>query len=238
MPSKPAPSRPQSPRFLTTSQLRLSHSFALTTHAPYCNSLCSDTNPGFHPSSVSRPVNKHAQTDQPYVPAFRSRQHLVSRNTTPTCRIDSSASRAYQATPIDNQQHHYTVAMKSTMISSVLLFLVALPFAVADSYDTTLISTVYSTKTVYAVHTEIKTGTPPVSSSCNSTSTYYPTSYGTSAVSSAVYPTGPATGYYPSSTGAGTPTTATLPTFTGAASQLNVNALVAAIAAGVGYLAL
>jgi len=131
--------------------------------------------------------------------------------------------------------------MKSAF-SSVLLFLVALlPFAIAGDYDATTVSTYFSTKTVYLVHTETKTGTPP---SSTPSSVYYPTSYGTSipTFSSAVnYTVSSTGGYYPTGTGSQPtvvgPTTA-VPTFTGAASHLNANALVAAIAAGVGYFVL
>jgi len=128
--------------------------------------------------------------------------------------------------------------------TSVVLTLAAVvPFAAAGDYLTTSVSTFYSTKTVYLVHTEVKTGTPPASTSCNTTSTYTPTSYGTvPSFSSALNYTVSSTGaYYPTGTGAlptGPSTTGAVPTFTGAASHLNANALVAAIAAGVGYLAL
>ncbi|KAF2802811.1 uncharacterized protein BDZ99DRAFT_200097 [Mytilinidion resinicola] len=141
-------------------------------------------------------------------------------------------------------------------ITSVLVALAAFaPFAIAGDYEGTTVSTFYSTKTVYLVHTETKTGTPPAytssstSSSSSSSSTptpvYYPTSYGTSVPSfssvsnytvsstGAYYPTGSGTGSLPNPT-----TTGAIPTFTGAASHLSSNALVAAIAAGVGYLAL
>jgi len=133
--------------------------------------------------------------------------------------------------------------MKSQVFNSILMFLIALlPFAFAGDYESASVSTYFSTKTVYLVHTETKTGTPPASSSTsyNSTSTEYPPSYGTTipTFSSSANATLSSTGYYPTGTGVPTSTTTAPPTFTGAASQLNVNALVAAIAVGVGYLAL
>jgi hypothetical protein len=115
----------------------------------------------------------------------------------------------------------------------VVLFFALCAFALAQesiAYD----ATVYVTSTVYRVNT-VTLSAKPTGAVYNSTSTisatgasapvvpsYYPSSNGTSAV----YPTGTIA---PS---------ASAPAFTGAASHLNVNAIVAVLAAGVGYLAL
>ncbi|KAF1911936.1 hypothetical protein BDU57DRAFT_459963 [Ampelomyces quisqualis] len=108
----------------------------------------------------------------------------------------------------------------------VLVFLFALvAFALAqesDVYD----STVYITSTVYRVNTVTMSGSP-TGSAANMTST----------IPASLAPTYPANGTYavqPSGTGA----MPTSPPFTGAASALSINAYVAALVAGVGYLAL
>jgi hypothetical protein len=124
----------------------------------------------------------------------------------------------------------------------LFLFLFALfASALAQGYSQESVSydaTVYVTSTVYRVNTVTLSGSP-TGSVANSTSTIsasiptlapsYPSSNGTA--SSIVYPSGTlapsASKPVPSS-----------PAFTGAASALNVNAFVAALAAGVGYLAL
>jgi hypothetical protein len=99
-----------------------------------------------------------------------------------------------------------------------------------DIYD----STVYITSTVYRVNTVTMSGASPSGSVANQTSTIYAThtpAYPAAASSlkgngtSIVLPTG--TGAKPSAT-----------QFTGAASSLTINAYVAALAAGVGYLVL
>jgi hypothetical protein len=107
-----------------------------------------------------------------------------------------------------------------------LFALLACAFAQdAEAYD----STVYITSTVYRVNTVTKPGSAP-SSVANLTSTI-PASHATYAPASSIkangtiYPTGSAA--RPSS-----------PQFTGAASALAINAYVAALAAGVGYLVL
>ncbi|KAF2194054.1 hypothetical protein K469DRAFT_549042 [Zopfia rhizophila CBS 207.26] len=106
----------------------------------------------------------------------------------------------------------------------LILFLLALlPFALAqESYD----ATVYITSTVYKVNTVTMSGTP-TGAAANSTSTI-------SASAGTLLPNVPS--------GNGTAPTVTAatsaPAFTGAASHLNVNAFIAALAAGVGYMAL
>ncbi|KAF2472450.1 uncharacterized protein BDR25DRAFT_173275, partial [Lindgomyces ingoldianus] len=93
-------------------------------------------------------------------------------------------------------------------------------------------ATVYVTSTVYKVNTVTMSGTP-TGPAVNSTSTIY-ASVGTLQPN---YPSSNATvaptGAVPSIT-----TTAAPSVFTGAASQLNINAFVAILAAGAGYLAL
>jgi|TARA_R110002003_G_scaffold180_1_gene14346 hypothetical protein len=107
-----------------------------------------------------------------------------------------------------------------------LFALLACAFAQeSEAYD----ATVYITSTVYRVNTVTKSGSAP-SSIANLTSTISASHATYAPVSSlkangTVYPTG--TGAMPSS-----------PQFTGAASALAINAYVAALAAGVGYLVL
>ena len=118
--------------------------------------------------------------------------------------------------------------MRSFQTIVALLF-AFVAFALAQSPEPSYDATVYVTSTVYRVNTVTLSGTP-TGSIANSTSTIsasvatinpsYGGGNGTTAVPTGVSPS-------PSA-----------PAFTGAASHLNVNALVAALAAGVGYLAL
>jgi hypothetical protein len=116
--------------------------------------------------------------------------------------------------------------MRSFQSILFLLLGVLLSLAVAESatYETT----VYLTNTVTQVYTITKSGAHPTGVAVNSTS-IIPPSYGTSVP----YPSGNAT-----ATPTGTTTSSPSAVFTGAASQFNVNAFVAVLAAGVGYLAL
>ncbi|PSN75486.1 hypothetical protein BS50DRAFT_582168 [Corynespora cassiicola Philippines] len=113
----------------------------------------------------------------------------------------------------------------------VLVFLFAfLTFALAQEYD----ATVYVTSTVYKVNTITVSGTP-TASVANVTSTI-PATHAT-VVPVPVYPSGNGTAPIATGTGAN-PAPSTAP-FTGAASSINVNsAMVAALAAGLGYLVL
>src|SRR5690242_5607858 len=120
--------------------------------------------------------------------------------------------------------------MRSFQAVIVFLFaLVASVFAAeSESYD----ATVYITSTVYRVNTVTMSGSAP-SGAANSTSTISAPSYAAPSVTvsyggngtAIVKPTGSVTN----------PST---PEFTGAASNLNAPALVAALAAGFGYLVL
>ena len=118
-------------------------------------------------------------------------------------------------------------------VIAILFALVAFAFAQAQSSDTEVYdATVYLTSTIYRVNTVTMSGTPSASVA-NRTSTIsathaptYPAGISSKVNgTSVVQPTG--TGAKPSQ-----------PLFTGAASALNVNAYVAALVAGVGYLAL
>jgi hypothetical protein len=129
---------------------------------------------------------------------------------------------------------HSIINMRSFQTIVALLFaFVAFALAQEPSYD----ATVYVTSTVYRVNTVTLSGTPSASVA-NSTSTIAPSvasvipSYG-GGNGTAVAPTGVA----PSSSLPVAPSSS-LPAFTGAASHLNVNALTAALVAGVAYLAL
>ena len=124
--------------------------------------------------------------------------------------------------------------MRSFQAVIVFLFaLVASVFAAdAESYD----ATVYITSTVYRVNTVTMAGSAP-SSVANSTSTISAPSYAAPSV----------TGSYGTSVAGtngtiikptGSITSPSTPEFTGAASSLNAPALVAALAAGLGYLVL
>ncbi|OCK73721.1 hypothetical protein K432DRAFT_398656 [Lepidopterella palustris CBS 459.81] len=120
--------------------------------------------------------------------------------------------------------------MRRPIFQTLLLFLLALiPTALADA-PTTAVSTLFMTKTVYRVVTETKTGTPPASIA-NST---VPVSYGTIVPASSANYTATGTG---GSIVVGPSKTAQA-TFTGAAAHMNANAYIAALVAGVGYLAL
>lgn len=92
-----------------------------------------------------------------------------------------------------------------------------------ESYD----ATVYITSTVYRVNTVTMSGTPTASANTTAAPTQpsYPT--GGNANVTSILPTGNPSVTVPNN-----------PEFTGAASQLNINALVAVLAVGAGYLAL
>ncbi|KAF2198002.1 hypothetical protein GQ43DRAFT_434659 [Delitschia confertaspora ATCC 74209] len=115
----------------------------------------------------------------------------------------------------------------------LLLSFLSFAFASEQAYDTT----VYLTNTVTQVYTVRKTGTP-TGTAANVTSTIMATTIPTMA------PSAPSVGTilpYPSLNGTETPSVtraAPSATYTGAASGFKVNALVAALAVGVGYLAL
>ncbi|KZM21368.1 uncharacterized protein EKO05_0010660 [Ascochyta rabiei] len=134
--------------------------------------------------------------------------------------------------------------MRSFQNVIVFLFaLVACVVATTESYDTT----VYLTSTVYRVNTVTMSGSPS-SAVVNQTSTIYaPSASATYVASTATYvaPTAtyvaPIVSYGTNSTSIKPTGSATKPTsaeFTGAASSFHANALVAALAAGVGYLVL
>jgi hypothetical protein len=118
--------------------------------------------------------------------------------------------------------------MRSFQTVFVFLFaLVASVFAV-ESYDTT----VYVTSTLFRVNTVTMSGAAPSSPVANQTSTISASGYAAPSVTGSygingtvIKPTGSVT----------KPST---PEFTGAASSLNANAFVVALAAGVGYLVL
>ena len=121
--------------------------------------------------------------------------------------------------------------MRSFQAVIVFLFaLVASVFAAeTESYD----ATVYITSTVYRVNTVTMSGSPS-GSVANQTSTISAPSYAAPSVTAS---------YGTNGTGAVKPTgsatkSASPSEFTGAASSLNANALVVALAAGVGYLVL
>ncbi|KAL1598113.1 hypothetical protein SLS59_007123 [Nothophoma quercina] len=124
--------------------------------------------------------------------------------------------------------------MRSFQTIFVFLFaLVASVFA-ADQYDTT----VYLTSTVYRVNTVTMSGAAPSSVASNQTSTIsaYAAPSVTGSYGTGSYGTGNGTAIKP--TGTGSATKPSTPEFTGAASSLNANAFVVALAAGVGYLVL
>ncbi|KAH6629269.1 hypothetical protein C7974DRAFT_413078 [Boeremia exigua] len=124
--------------------------------------------------------------------------------------------------------------MRSFQAVIVFLFaLVAGVFAAeTESYD----ATVYITSTVYRVNTVTMSGSAP-SSAANSTTTITAPSYAAPSVTSA-YGTGNSTGTGAIIKPTGNATTPATPEFTGAASSLNAPALVAALAAGLGFLVL
>ncbi|KAJ4992456.1 hypothetical protein SVAN01_02165 [Stagonosporopsis vannaccii] len=119
--------------------------------------------------------------------------------------------------------------MRSFQAVIVFLFaLVASVFAAeTESYD----ATVYITSTVYRVNTVTMSGSAP-SGAANSTSTISAPSYAAPSV------TGSYGGNGTTVKPTGSVTNPSTPEFTGAASSLNAPALVAALAAGVGYLVL
>lgn len=109
--------------------------------------------------------------------------------------------------------------------SQIVVFLFALivcVFAAEENYDTT----VYVTSTVYRVNTVTVSGSH-TGDAHNQTSTI--------SAAYSTYPAGNATTKAPTGASSTAPPAAT---FTGAASSLNANAIVAALVAGVGYLAL
>jgi hypothetical protein len=138
-----------------------------------------------------------------------------------TCRTTPNTVANPTATP------NSTVNMRS--FQQIVVFLFALLVSVmaqdTESYD----ATVYITSTVYRVNTVTMSG-QYTGSAANMTSTIPPTGAATYAATpkngtSLVQPTG-------------APASSSPAPFTGAASALNINAYVAALAAGVGYLVL
>ncbi|KAJ4403171.1 hypothetical protein N0V91_006747 [Didymella pomorum] len=123
--------------------------------------------------------------------------------------------------------------MRSFQAVIVFLFaLVAGVFAAeSESYD----ATVYITSTVYRVNT-VTMQSSPAYSVANQTSTISAPSYAAPSVTGS-YPAGNGTGAV-KPTGTGSATKPATPEFTGAASSLNVNALVVALVAGASYLVL
>ena len=119
--------------------------------------------------------------------------------------------------------------MRSFQAVIVFLFaLVASVFAVdTESYD----ATVYITSTVYHVNTVTMSGSAP-SAIANSISTISAPGYAAPSVTGSYGTNG--TAIKPT----GSVTMPLTPEFTGAASSLNANAFVVALAAGVGYLVL
>lgn len=119
--------------------------------------------------------------------------------------------------------------MRSFQAVIVFLFaLVASVFAAeVESYD----ATVYITSTVYRVNTVTMSGSAP-SGAANSTSTISAPSHAVPSVTGSYGTNG--TIVKPT----GSVTSASSPEFTGAASALSAPALVAALAAAAGYLAL
>lgn len=118
--------------------------------------------------------------------------------------------------------------MRSFQQVVVVLFAL-FAFALAQSPEPSYDATVYVTSTVYRVNTVTLSGTP-TGSVANSTSTI------SASVASFApsYSAGNGTTLAPT----GVAPSSSAPAFTGAASHLNVNAFIAAVAAGVGYLAL
>jgi hypothetical protein len=139
---------------------------------------------------------------------------------------------AQHQTPSQTPQQHQTNIVKMRSFQQVVVFLFALvAFAFAqdtESYD----ATVYITSTVYRVNTITMSGSSS-GNVVNMTSTIPPSHAPTYPAVASFKPNGTSL-VQPSGTGA-KPTTAP---FTGAASALNINAYVAVLAAGVGYLAL
>lgn len=120
--------------------------------------------------------------------------------------------------------------MRSFQTVVALLF-AFMAFALAQVSEPAYDATVYVTSTVYRVNTVTLSGTP-TGSIANSTSTISAAASAATIIPS--YGGGNGTTAVPT----GVAPSSSAPAFTGAASHLNVNALVAALAAGVGYLAL
>ncbi|KAF2124092.1 hypothetical protein P153DRAFT_361702 [Dothidotthia symphoricarpi CBS 119687] len=124
------------------------------------------------------------------------------------------------------------------IIVALFALLVCASAQSAGSYETT----VYMTSTIYHLNVVTASGASPTGSVANQTSTIHATSVATSVAPYAV------PSYSPPAYSAGHNGTVVSPSgtlsnpspaqFTGAASALNANALVAALVAGVGYLAL
>ncbi|PVH95041.1 hypothetical protein DM02DRAFT_169524 [Periconia macrospinosa] len=119
----------------------------------------------------------------------------------------------------------------------VVLFLFAFALSVfAQQYD----ETVYVTSTIYRVNTVTATGTPPAGGPVNSTLTIAPTppvAYATAQPSASASFSVPGNATAPKPTGSTAPVQPS--SFPGAASGLSVNgAVVAMVAAGLGFLAL
>lgn len=114
---------------------------------------------------------------------------------------------------------------------NVIVFLFALVMCVFAAEEMSYDTTVYVTSTLYRTNT-VRLSSSPTGSVENQTSTIHATGYAVPSVTSS----------YSTNNTASVPTgSATMPSaseFTGAASSLNVNALVVALAAGVGYLVL
>lgn len=120
--------------------------------------------------------------------------------------------------------------MRSFQQITALLFAflaLALAQAAEPSYD----GTVYVTSTIYRVDTVTLSGTP-TGSVANSTSTI------SASVATFVPSYSAGNGTAAASTGVAPTSSAPASEFTGAASRLNANAFIAAVAAGVGYIAL
>jgi hypothetical protein len=115
----------------------------------------------------------------------------------------------------------------------IVVFLFALLVSVmaqdTESYD----ATVYITSTVYRVNTVTMSG-QYTGSAANMTSTIPPSGAATYAPTHAATPKNGTSLVLPT----GAPASSSPAPFTGAASALNINAYVAALAAGVGYLVL
>ncbi|KAF2271549.1 uncharacterized protein EI97DRAFT_446514 [Westerdykella ornata] len=111
----------------------------------------------------------------------------------------------------------------------VAFFFALFAFAYAQSEEASYDATVYVTSTVYRVSSVTLPGTP-TGYVHNSTSTFHST---LAATATPVYSAGNGSSFTPTGTSGPQPTD-----FPGAASSLNVNAFVVALAAGVAYLAL
>ncbi|KAL1610528.1 hypothetical protein SLS60_002197 [Paraconiothyrium brasiliense] len=135
-----------------------------------------------------------------------------------------------------NQIKTTTLANTMRSFHQVVLFLFALVAFVAAQEGQSYDATVYVTSTIYKVNTVTLSSSPAYEVS-NSTTTIAASSQATGAYSVPANSTAP----YPTGTGAssGAPIAPTTTAFPGAASGLSVNgALVAMLAAGLGFLAL